>query len=211
MEYQQPRGLTGREMLQLASFDPTKGRWVQSLAERAAGVASAREARAEEAKKTNREIDVANRRLNTALAQQRLAYASTDRKAQEDADLAVANARVALREKVVQFGLESRKVGAAEAAANQRGEAIGTRADAQRDRQIRDVIADVQKRIPVPSALTGTARQRLIDQQIEQATQQLAPYNVSREEVLRYFGVAGTATPVGTQVLRFDAQGNPIR
>jgi hypothetical protein len=130
MEYQQPRGLTGREMLQLASFDPTKGRWVQSLAERAAGVASAREARAEEAKKTNREIDVANRRLNTALAQQRLAYASGDRKAQEDADLAVANARVALREKVVQFGLESRKVGAqerqaraAEAAAQQRGEA----------------------------------------------------------------------------------------
>ena len=218
MEYQQPRGLTGREMLQLASFDPTKGRWVQSLAEKAAGVTGAREAKAEEVKKANREIDIANRRLNTALAQQRLAYASSDRKAKEDADVAVANARVALREKVIDFGLRSRQVGAqerqaraAEAAAQQRGEFAGTRADAQRDKQIRDVIADVQKRIPVPSALTGAARQRLIDQQIAEATQQLAPFGVSREQVMQYFGVAGVAAPAGTQVLRFDAQGNPIR
>ena len=148
MEYKEPSGLTGRELLQLASFDPTKGRWMGSLAERAAGVMGAREAKAEEAKKANREIDIANRRLNTALAQQRLAYASTDRKAQEDADLAVANARVALREKVVQFGLESRKVGAqerqagaAEIAANQRG---GTRQElSPRDRaNLRDKATD---------------------------------------------------------------------
>lgn len=129
MEYQQPRGLTGREMLQLASFDPTKGRWVQSLAEKAAGVTGAREAKAEEARKANREIDIANRRLNTALAQQRLAYASGDRKAKEDADVAVANARVALREKVIDFGLRSRQVGAQERQAGAAEIAAQSRAD----------------------------------------------------------------------------------
>ena len=200
MEYQQPRGLTGREMLQLASFDPTKGRWVQSLAERAAGVASAREARAEEAKKTNREIDVANRRLNTALAQQRLAYASGDRKAQEDADLAVANARVALREKVVQLGFESRKVGAqerqaraAEIAASQRGEATETKAEADRANRIRTAISDAQKRNPIPPGLPANAQRPIIQRQIEDVVAQVAPLGVSREQVLQYFRAAGLA------------------
>ena len=200
MEYQQPRGLTGREMLQLASFDPTKGRWVQSLAERAAGVMGARETKAEEAKKANREIDVANRRLNTALAQQRLAYASGDRKAQEDADLAVANARVALREKVVQFGLESRKVGAqerqagaAEIAASQRGEATENKAEADRANRIRTAISDAQKRNPIPPGLPATAQRPIIQRQIEDVVAQVAPLGVSREQVLQYFRAAGLA------------------
>ena len=114
VEYKEPTGLTAKEFFQLASLDPTKGRWVQSLAEKAAGVTSAREAKAEEFRKLNREIDAVNRRLNTALAQQRLAYASGDQKAKEDADLAVLNARMALREKVTDLGFKSREVAAKE-------------------------------------------------------------------------------------------------
>ena len=200
MEYQQPRGLTGREMLQLASFDPTKGRWVQSLAERAAGVMGARETKAEEAKKANREIDVANRRLNTALAQQRLAYASTDRKAREDADLAVANARVALREKVIDFGLkaqdtESRRITAeaSRTAANQRGEFAGTRAEADRENRIRTAISDAQKRNHIPPGLPVAAQRPIIQRQIEDVVAQVAPLGVSREQVLQYFRAAGLA------------------
>jgi hypothetical protein len=146
VEYKEPEGLTTREMLQLASFDPTKGRWMGSLAEKAAGVMSAREAKAEEAKKANREIDAANRKLNTALAQQRLAYSVGDRQAREAADQAVLNARIALREKVIDFGFkssdtESRRISAeaARAAANQR--TSGGMTDAQKA-QMRDKATD---------------------------------------------------------------------
>jgi hypothetical protein len=146
VEYKEPEGLTTREMLQLASFDPTKGKWMGSLAEKAAGVMSAREAKAEEAKKANREIDAANRKLNTALAQQRLAYSVGDRQAREAADQAVLNARIALREKVIDFGFkssdtESRRISAeaARAAANQR--TSGGMTDAQKA-QMRDKATD---------------------------------------------------------------------
>lgn len=133
VEYKEPEGLTTREKLQLASFDPTKGRWMGSLAEKAAGVMTARETKAEEFRKLNREIDVANRRLNTALAQQRLAYARGDRQDQEAADTAVANAKLALGEKTIEFGLkaedtESKRITAeaARTAAGQRGDAADT-------------------------------------------------------------------------------------
>ena len=168
--------MTARELLQLASFDPTKGKWMGSLAEKAAGVLTAREAKAEEFRKLNREIDTANRRLNTALAQQRLAYATGDQKAKEEADQAVLNARVALRDKVIHFGFEAEKIevqkrqagaaerhaGAAETAARQRGEArqeLTARDRANlRDKAIDNIAKDQQ--VPVAVARARAEAQR---------------------------------------------------
>jgi len=168
VEYKEPEGLTTREMLQLASFDPTKGRWMGSLAEKAAGVMSAREAKAEEAKKANREIDAANRKLNTALAQQRLAYSVGDRQTREAADQAVLNARIALREKVIEFGFkssdtESRRI-SAEAARTSAGAAVtatGQRAlgdTFRKDKELGDAIQEAETKITNASMLEGPRR-----------------------------------------------------
>ena len=110
VEYKEPEGMTARELFQLASFDPTKGRWMGSLAEKAAGVLTAREAKAEEFRKLNREIDIANRKLNTAIAAQRLAYSTTDRQAQQAADLAVMNAKLELRKAMFELAKTERQL-----------------------------------------------------------------------------------------------------
>jgi hypothetical protein len=117
-EYKEPKGVSGRELLELAgSLNLEKGEGFGSLARGAAGILEKREAKKAEAMKANREIDAANRKLRTAVAQQRLAYASGDRQAQQAADVAVAKARYDLRVAEVNLGLESRKVGAQETAA----------------------------------------------------------------------------------------------
>jgi hypothetical protein len=93
-EYQEPKGLTAKDLLTLAgSMSLEKGEGFGSLARGAAGILEAREGRKREAQKLNREINAANRKLNTAVAQQRLAYATGDRQAKEAADRAVAQAR----------------------------------------------------------------------------------------------------------------------
>jgi hypothetical protein len=114
-EYKEPKGVSGRELLELAgSLNLEKGEGFGSLARGAAGILEKREAKKSEAMKANREIDAANRKLNTAVAQQRLAYATGDRQARETADAAVAKARFELRKLEVQTGLDSRKVAAQE-------------------------------------------------------------------------------------------------
>jgi hypothetical protein len=117
-EYKEPKGVSGRELLELAgSLNLEKGEGFGSLARGAAGILEKREAKKTEAMKANREIDAANRKLRTAVAQQQLAYASGDRQAKQAADAAVAKARYDLRVAEVKLGLESRKVGAQETAA----------------------------------------------------------------------------------------------
>lgn len=196
VEYKEPEGLTTREMLQLASFDPTKGRWMGSLAEKAAGVMSAREAKAEEAKKLNREIDAANRKLNTALAQQRLAYSVGDRQTREAADQAVLNARIALREKVVQFGIqasdaESRRISAeaARAAANRATSNDGTnqqRLAIQRMKAdpgykgVQEALLNAQK--AAAAAPTNTALQEKLRKAQADAITLMRRYGVDRGE-----------------------------
>lgn len=114
-EYKEPKGVSGRELLELAgSLNLEKGEGFGSLARGTAGILEKREAKKAEAMKANREIDAANRKLNTAVAQQRLAYATGDRQARETADAAVAKARFELRKLEVQTGLDSRKVAAQE-------------------------------------------------------------------------------------------------
>jgi hypothetical protein len=190
VEYKEPEGLTTREMLQLASFDPTKGRWMGSLAEKAAGVMSAREAKAEEAKKANREIDAANRKLNTALAQQRLAYSVGDRQTREAADQAVLNARIALREKVIEFGFkssdtESRRI-SAEAARTSAGTAVtsaGQRALSdtfRKDKELGDAIQEAETKITNASMLQGPRATEYI--KADTATRE----SMLKEERLRY-------------------------
>lgn len=136
VEYKEPEGMTARELFQLASFDPTKGQWMGSLAGKAAGVLTAREAKAEEFRKLNREIDTANRRLNTAIAAQRLAYSTNDRQAQQAADQAVMNAKMELRKAMFESAKTERQlvVQEREAGAKERqAEASVTSAAAQKE------------------------------------------------------------------------------
>lgn len=114
-EYKEPKGISGRELLELAgSLNLEKGEGFGSLARGAAGILEKREAKKAEAKKANREIDAANRKLRTAVAQQRLAYASGDRQAKQVADAAVAKARFELREKEIAVGQRDRQIAAQE-------------------------------------------------------------------------------------------------
>ena len=207
VEYKEPEGLTTREMLQLASFDPTKGKWMGSLAEKAAGVMSAREAKAEEAKKANREIDAANRKLNTALAQQRLAYSVGDRQTREAADQAVLNARIALREKVIEFGFkssdtESRRISAeaARAAANRATSNDGTnqqRLAIQRMKAdpgykgVQEALLNAQK--AAAAAPTNTALQEKLRKAQADAITLMRRYGVDRGEDPDLPTGAGTA------------------
>lgn len=114
-EYKEPKGVSGRELLELAgSLNLEKGEGFGSLARGAAGILEKREAKKAEAMKANREIDAANRKLRTAVAQQRLAYASGDRQAKQVADAAVAKARFELREKEIAAGQRDRQIAAQE-------------------------------------------------------------------------------------------------
>jgi len=114
-EYKEPKGVSGRELLELAgSLNLEKGEGFGSLARGAAGILEKREAKKVEAMKANREIDAANRKLRTAVAQQRLAYASNDRQAKQAADVAVAKATLELREKEIAAGQKDRQIAAQE-------------------------------------------------------------------------------------------------
>jgi hypothetical protein len=241
VEYKEPEGLTTREMLQLASFDPTKGRWMGSLAEKAAGVMSAREAKAEEAKKANREIDAANRKLNTALAQQRLAYSVGDRQTREAADQAVLNARIALREKVIDFGFkssdtESRRI-SAEAARTSAGAAVtsaGQRALSdtfRKDKELGDAIQEAETKITNASMLQGprateyikadtATRESMLKEERLRYVLTRAGMFASEAEIRQRMGAgaapgagagAASGAGAGAQVIRFDRSGNPIQ
>jgi hypothetical protein len=123
-EYKEPKGVSGRELLELAgSLNLEKGEGFGSLARGAAGILEKREAKKAEAMKANREIDAANRKLRTAVAQQRLAYASGDRQAKQVADAAVAKARFELREKEIAIAQRDRQIAAQERAAENRSSA----------------------------------------------------------------------------------------
>lgn len=236
VEYKEPEGMTPRELLQLASFDTTKGRWMGSLAEKAAGVMTAREAKAEEFRKLNREIDIANRRLNTALAQQRLAYATSDRQAQEAADLAVANAKLALREKVIDFGLKSRTAVVQEREAGAKETAAGaavTSAEASKlqageaqkfreKKELGDAIQDAKKEINNQSMIAGPRRAEYMradeagkakmieDEQVKYVIERAGMFATEAEIRKQMKAGQGTAPAAGTQILKFDKAGKPI-
>jgi hypothetical protein len=203
-----------------------------SLAEKAAGVMSAREAKAEEAKKANREIDAANRKLNTALAQQRLAYSVGDRQTREAADQAVLNARIALREKVIEFGFkssdtESRRI-SAEAARTSAGAAVtsanrraGSDGINQQRLAIQQMKADPTYK-GVEEALTNAQKALAVAPNNVALQEKLRRAQADANALMRKYGVESggdsdlTAAPsagagAGAQVIRFDRSGNPIQ
>jgi hypothetical protein len=172
-EYQEPKGLTAKDLLTLAgSMSLEKGEGFGSLARGAAGILEAREGRKREAQKLNREINAANRKLNTAVAQQRLAYATGDRQAKEAADRAVAQARFELRKLEVTTELKSREVGAAEMAARQRGEARVELTPYQRSQILKDVSKavdeDTRVRVQLAAIKDAGAREQLRQQIIKE-------------------------------------------
>jgi hypothetical protein len=202
-EYKEPKGVSGRELLELAgSLNLEKGEGFGSLARGTAGILEKREAKKTEAMKANREIDAANRKLRTAVAQQQLAYASGDRQAKQAADAAVAKARYDLRVAEVKLGLESRKVGAQERTAGAAETSARTRAatsagnvDFKTDVEVRKAIAAAQKAHPIfPGVRDPAINNAQIQRQINMVADQVAPLGVTREQVVGYFSTSGQAS-----------------
>jgi hypothetical protein len=200
-EYKEPKGVSGRELLELAgSLNLEKGEGFGSLARGAAGILEKREAKKTEAMKANREIDAANRKLRTAVAQQQLAYASGDRQAKQAADAAVAKARYDLRVAEVNLGLESRKVGAqettaraAQTSAANRGAGTTTLNPQQRVAILKEATDIVEKD---PVVLRALARERDPSKQ-----QQIRNEAIQRQyqALLTAYGETGTTLPTSGQ------------
>jgi hypothetical protein len=132
--------------------------------------------------------------LARAEAEARLARAEKDVEGERRAKLKAAEIRAAMNEKYTEFEIKQTTANAAATAAANRGEATAGRSDFQKDSLVRRAIADVQSKNPIPSSLKGSARQRLIDQQIDAVATQVAPLGVTREQVVGYFSTSGQAS-----------------
>jgi hypothetical protein len=209
-EYQEPKGLTAKDLLTLAgSMSLEKGEGFGSLARGAAGILEAREGRKREAQKLNREINAANRKLNTAVAQQRLAYATGDRQAKEAADRAVAQARFERRKLEVTTELKSREVGAEEMAARQRGSTSDETANLRRAQAMRadPQYGGIQKEFEEATRMAGLAPQSA------NAQARLARATAAVEALAQAYGVvtlpatsgASATTPGASRVIDFTS------
>ena len=209
-EYQEPKGLTAKDLLTLAgSMSLEKGEGFGSLARGAAGILEAREGRKREAQKLNREINAANRKLNTAVAQQRLAYATGDRQAKEAADRAVAQARFERRKLEVTTELRSREVGAEEMAARQRGSTSDETANLRRAQAMRadPQYGGIQKEFEEATRMAGLAPQSA------NAQARLARATAAVEALAQAYGVvtlpatsgASATTPGASRVIDFTS------
>jgi len=98
-----------------------------------------------------------------------------------------------------QVGAQERTARAAEASAGTRAAGAEDRGEAAKRKAISDAIEAAQKAVQIPAGVTGPARQRMIDRQVEMVAQQVAPYGVTRDEVLRYFATPGPASGATTQ------------
>ncbi len=132
--------------------------------------------------------------LARAEAEARLARAEKDTEGEQRAKLKAAEIRAAMNEKYTELEIKQTTANAAATAAANRGEATAGRSDFQKDSLVRRAIADVQSKNPIPSSLKGSARQRLIDQQIDAVATQVAPLGVTREQVVGYFSTSGQAS-----------------
>jgi hypothetical protein len=227
-EYKEPKGVSGRELLELAgSLNLEKGEGFGSLARGAAGILEKREAKKAEAMKANREIDAANRKLRTAVAQQRLAYATNNRQAQQAADAAVAKARYDLRAAEVNLGLESRKVGAQETTARAAQTSAANRPTAeQRGQLTQEDLARIYGQVSKELRESDAIKAQIIRAKA-QASRTGAPFNeeaylqnlIQAEFEKRIGAQPGrTISPTSGQAsaapgatrLRFDSAGNLI-
>jgi hypothetical protein len=184
----------------------------EALAAAGAGAAKTRASR--EARVRDARDKLAQLRSDLALTQarERMARAEGDDRAVRDYRIKEAEIKAQIQATLVdmqfkqeKLGLERRQVGAQERQARAAEISAGTRAagaddrgEAAKRKAISDAIEAAQKAVPIPAGVTGPARQRMIDRQVEMVTQQVAPYGVTRDEVLRYFATPGPASGATT-------------
>jgi hypothetical protein len=169
----------------------------ETLLGAATGAARGRASQKKAVAEAKKDLNKLRRDLAMKQAELQLARKEGDVNRARAAAVEVQKIKVAIEDKAVEQRLKeedakTRRI-AAEAqmtAAQQRG----TTSDFQIDKLVRQAIADVQKRIFIPSGLKpGPTRDRLVNRQINEVVAQVAPLGVTREQVMGYFSASATA------------------
>jgi hypothetical protein len=210
LEAQQQRSILSdpealMQMLSGVRGDMTIG---EALAAAGAGAAKTRAGRETRVREAQGRLNQLRSDLALAQAKDRLARAEGDERAAREAQTKQAEIKAQIQATSVdlqfkqedlevkrrQVGAQERTARAAEASAGTRAAGAEDRGEAAKRKAISDAIEAAQKAVPISAVVTGPARQRIIDRQVEMVAQKVAPYGVTRDEVLRYFATPGPAT-----------------
>ena len=196
LEAQQEQNIFENPELMAAILEGMRGtdRLGDTLMGAATGLVKARAGQQKGRREAQANLVKLRQELARAEAEARLARAEKDVEGEQRAKLKAAEIRAAMNEKYTELEIKQTTANAAATAAANRGEATAGRSDFQKDSLVRRAIADVQSKNPIPSSLKGSARQRLIDQQIDAVATQVAPLGVTREQVVGYFSTSGQAS-----------------
>jgi hypothetical protein len=209
LEAQQQRGIFEDPEALAAMLSGMRGdmRLGETLMAMGAGAAKTRANREARVREARGRLNQLRSDLALAQAKERLARVEGDERAAREAQMQQAEIRSRIAATTVdlqfkqedlevrrrQAGAQERTARAAEASAGTRAAGAEDRGEAAKRKAISDAIEAAQKAVPIPTGVTGPARQRRIDRQVEMVTQQVAPYGVTRDEVLRYFATPGAA------------------
>ena len=169
----------------------------EALVGAGAGAARGRASQKKAVAEAKKDINKLRRDLSMKQAELQLARKEGDVNRARAAAVEVQKLKAAIEESSLDYQFKSKdaetrriNANAAMAAAQQRG----TTSDFQIDKLVRQAIADVQKRIFIPSGLKpGATRDRLVNRQINEVVAQVAPLGVTREQVMGYFSASATA------------------
>ena len=202
LEAQQRRGVFSDPealMEMLAGMGETPMTFGQALAGAGRGAAKTRAGREARIRDARSKLNQLRSDLALTQAKENLARKEGDDRAVRDYKIKEAEIKaqiqatsVDLQFKQEDLELKRRQVGAEEMDVRNRP-TTEDRGETAKRKAISDAIEAAQKAVPVPAGVTGPARQRMIDRQVEMVAQQVAPYGVTRDEVLRYFTTPGSA------------------
>jgi hypothetical protein len=213
LEAQQQRGIFSDPEALAAMLSGMRGdmRLGEALAAAGAGAAKTRAGRETRVREAQGRLNQLRSDLALAQAKERLARVEGDERAAREAQMQQAEirSRIAATTVDMQFKQENLEVEREKAAAQTRTSRAAEesvrnrpttedRGETAKRKAISDAIEAAQKAVPVPAGVTGPARQRMIDRQVEMVAQQVAPYGVTRDEVLRYFATPGPASGATT-------------
>jgi hypothetical protein len=191
-------------MEMLAGMGETPMTFGQALAGAGRGAAKTRAGREARIRDARSKLNQLRSDLALTQAKENLARKEGDDRAVRDYKIKEAEIKaqiqatsVDLQFKQEDLELKRRQVGAEEMDVRNRP-TTEDRGETAKRKAISDAIEAAQKAVPVPAGVTGPARQRMIDRQVEMVAQQVAPYGVTRDEVLRYFATPGPASGATT-------------
>jgi hypothetical protein len=214
LEAQQRRGVFSDPealMEMLAGMGETPMTFGQALAGAGRGAAKTRAGREARIRDARSKLNQLRSDLALTQARERMARAEGDDRAVRDYKIKEAEIKAQIQATSVdlqfkqedlevrrrQVGAQERQAAAAEESARNRP-TTEDRGETAKRKAISDAIEVAQKAVPIPTGVTGPARQRMIDRQVEMVAQQVAPYGVTRDEVLRYFATPGPASGATT-------------